>query len=141
MFEKFKTPHWLEKLLELGKPKVSHSDNNKRAYRTSSHRYFWGIAALFIYFLLGAYLLRADAGSSDNNGIIKLVLGALIVGGMAAFLAPRLNEGLERLLPSGRRKQEERKNKSSHRSSRTSRRSSHSSRPDQSESPPVKTDT
>ena len=131
MFKKRQTPHWWKKLVELGNATPRHSDTNKRSYRTSSQRFFWGLAGLLAYFLLGAYVLGGDgSGSSDNVGIYKLLMGALIVGGLAAFLAPRLNEGLERMLPSGRRKQEELKKKQggSSRSSRRSGRSSSSSR-------------
>jgi len=128
MFKKRQPPHWWKKLVELGNATPRHSDTNKRSYRTSSQRFFWGLAGLFTYFLLGAYVLGGDgSGSSDNVGIYKLLIGALIVGGLAAFLAPRLNEGLERMLPSGRRKQEELKKKQT-RSSRSSQRSSSSSR-------------
>ena len=41
-----------------------------------------------------AYVLGGnDSGLSDNAGINKLLIGALIAGGLAAFLAPRLNKG------------------------------------------------
>ena len=41
-----------------------------------------------------AYVLGGnDSGLSDNAGIYKLLIGALIAGGLAAFLAPRLNKG------------------------------------------------
>jgi len=125
MFNKRQSPHWLKKLLELGKAKPSHSDVKKRAYRTSSQRFFWGLAGIFAYFLMGVYLLGGGSGSSDNSGIFSLIFGAIIVGGLVAFLAPRLNDGIERLLPSGRRKQEDLKKKQARRSP-SSQRSSRS---------------
>ena len=101
-------PRWWKKLLELGNPKPLHSDSKRSAYRTVTYRYFWGLAGLFVYFLLCAYLLGGDgSGSSDNSGILILIFGAFLVGGLAAFFAPRLNETIEKLLPSGRRKKEE----------------------------------
>jgi len=157
MSENRQSPRWLNKLLELGNAKPSRSDVKKRAYRTSSYRFFWGILGIFIYFLFGAYLLNGGSGSSGNSGIFKLLFGAVIVGGLAAFLGPRFNESLEKLFPSGRRKQEESRKKAYHRGAGSSRRHSSDSvaqrhldgkaktpHPDQSEGskpPPVKTDT
>lgn len=141
MLEKIRTPRWLKKLIQLGNAKASHSDANKRAYRTSTYRYFWATLAVFIYFLLGSIFLDGGSGSSDNSGIFYLIVGALILGGLAAFLGPRLNEGAERLFPSGRRRQEERRKRSVHRASRPSSRSSGSSHSDESGLPPVKTDS
>ena len=132
------SPLWWKRLLELGNPKVRHQEVNGRAYRTVTYRYFWGIAAVFFYFLLCAYGLGGDgAGSSDNSGILILILGAVVMGGLGAFFAPRLNEALERLLPSGRRKKEEHIQRKSHRSrskssgtgTRSERGSSHSKSP------------
>ena len=127
MLEKLKTSPVLKKLLALGNAKSTYSHASKRAYRSSSNRYFWAVAALFVYFLLGAYLLGGGSGTSGNGGIFKLLFGAMIVGGLAAFLAPRLNEGLQGLLPSGRRNLAEQKKRSSQRRSRSARRSSQSS--------------
>jgi len=125
--EKLKTSPVFKKLLALGNAKSTYSDGSKRPYRSSSNRYFWAVAALFVYFLLGAYLLDGGSVSSGNGGIFKLLSGAVIVGGLAAFLAPRLNEILQGLLPSGRRNLAERKKRSSQRSSRSARRSKQSS--------------
>ena len=121
---------WWKKFVKLGNPKPIHSDTNRRAYRTSTYRYFWGLSGLFVYFLLAAYVLGGDgSGSSDNSGIFILIFGALFFGSLGAFFAPRLNEALERLLPSGRRSQEDQlRKKSKSSSSRSSGRSSHSSR-------------
>ncbi len=121
MSEKRSTPAWQKKLWELGNPKVRHQEVKRRAYRTVTSRYLWGIAAVFFYFLLCAYGLGGDGGgSSDNSGIYILILGAVVMGGLGAFFAPRLNEALERLLPSGRRKKEEHIPRKSHRSRSTS---------------------
>lgn len=130
MPEKRPTPLWWKRLLELGNPSHRQSDSKGRAYRTVTYRYFWGLTSVFVYFLLASYLLGGDgAGSSDNSGIYKLILGALLFGFLGAFFAPRLNEALERLLPSGRRKQEEKLRKQSRTSSsRSSRRSGSSDR-------------
>ncbi len=115
------SPLWWKRLLELGNPQSLRSDSQRRAYRTVTYRYFWGIAAVFFYFLLCAYGLGGDGGgSSDNSGIYILILGAVVMGGLGAFFAPRLNEALERLLPSGRRKKEEHIPRKSHRSRSTS---------------------
>lgn len=127
MLEKIKTSPVLKKLLALGNAKSHYSDGSKRAYLSSTNRYFWAVAALFVYFLLGAYLLNGGSDSSGNGGIFKLLFGAVIVGGLAAFLAPRLNELLQGLLPSGRRNLAERKKRSSQRRSRSARHSSQSS--------------
>jgi hypothetical protein len=117
-------PTWLKSLMELGKPRVSHSDTNRRAYRTVYYRYFWGLSFLSLYFLLGAYILGGDgSGSTDNGGIFKLLFGALLAGVLGAFFAPRLNESLEKLLPSGRRNQEDLKRCHSSGRSSSSRRS------------------
>ena len=108
MSEKRLTPTWQKRLWELGNPKTRHQDSQGRAYRTVTYRYFWGITAVFLYFLLCAYGLGGDgAGSSDNSGIFILIIGAVVMGALGAFFAPRLNEALERLMPSGRRKKEE----------------------------------
>ena len=117
-------PTWLKSLMELGKPRVSHSDTNRRAYRTVYYRYFWGLSFLSLYFLLGAYILGGDgSGSTDNGGIFKLLFGALLAGVLGAFFAPRLNESLEKLLPSGRRNQEDLKRRHSSGRSSSSRHS------------------
>ena len=63
------------------------------------------------------------SGSTDNGGIFKLLFGALLAGVLGAFFAPRLNESLEKLLPSGRRNQEDLKRRHSSRRSSSSRRS------------------
>lgn len=124
MFEKHSLPTWFKSLLKLGKSRVVRSDSNRRAYRTVYYRYFWGLSFLSLYFLFGAYILGGDgSGSSDNGGIFKLLFGALITGGLGAFFAPRLNESLEKLLPSGRRNQEDLKQRRSSGRSSSSRHS------------------
>lgn len=108
MQEKRSTPTWQKRLWELGNPRTRHQESQGRAYRTVTYRYFWAIAAIFIYFLLCAYGLGGDgAGSSDNSGIFILIIGAVVMGALGAFFAPRLNEVFERMMPSGRRKKEE----------------------------------
>lgn len=145
MFEKFNTPPALKKLLALGKAKPRHSDTQKRPYRSANVRFFWGISALFVFFLLVVYFSNGgDSGSSDNQGIYKVVIGAVIVGGLATFFAPWLNERLQSTMPSGRRKLLGRNKRSSQRRSRLARRSSQSkddmNHPDKPQTPPVKTD-
>jgi hypothetical protein len=105
MFEKPSTPTWLKNLLALGQVKKRSSDTGKHAYRTSFYRYLWALVFIFIYFLLVVYRLNGDdSGSSDNSGIYKLLVGAVIFAFLGAFFAPRLNERLEALTPSGRRR-------------------------------------
>ena len=115
MFDKSSLPPWLKKLIDLGDaPSRPRSDTNKRAYRTVYYRYFWAIAFVLGYFLLVAYWLGGDdSGSSDNKGIYKLLIGALLVGGLGAFFAPRLNLALQKLFPEGRRREEDRKRRQS----------------------------
>ena len=103
MTEKRSTPTWLKNLLALGQAKKRASDTGKRAYRTTFYRYMWALVFIFIYLLLMAYGLNNDSGSSDNSGIYKLIIGAVIFAFLGAFFAPRLNERLEMLTPSGRR--------------------------------------
>ncbi len=129
MFDKSSLPSWLKKLIDLGDaPSRPRSDTNKRAYRTVYYRYFWAIAFVLAYFLLVAYRLGGDdSGSSDNSGIYKLLIGAVLVGGLGAFFAPRLNLALQKLLPEGRRREEDRKRRQSKSRSQGSRSSSSSS--------------
>jgi hypothetical protein len=100
-------PTWLKNLLALGQAKRRSSDTGKRAYRTTFYRYMWALVFIFIYLLLMAYGLNNDSGSSDNSGIYKLIIGAVISASLGAFFAPRLNERLEMLTPSGRRSKQE----------------------------------
>ena len=118
MFEKPSTPTWLKNLLALGQVKKRSSDTGKRAYRTSFYRYLWALVFIFIYFLLVVYRLNGDdSGSSDNSGIYKLLVGAVIFAFLGAFFAPRLNERLEALTPSGRRSKHDRDTGRSHKKS------------------------
>jgi hypothetical protein len=128
MTDKSSKPSWLQKLIALGDPPTrSHSDTNKRPYRTVYYRYFWAIAFLLAYFLLLAYWFGGDdSGSTDNKGIYKLLIGAALVGGLGAFFAPRLNLALQKLLPEGRRREEDRKRRQSKSRSQRSRSSSRS---------------
>ena len=115
MFDKSSLPSWLKKLIALGDaPSRPRSDTNKRAYRTVYYRYFWAMAFALAYFLLAAYRLGGDdSGSSDNSGIYKLLIGAVLVGGLGAFFAPRLNLALQKLFPEGRRREADRKRRQS----------------------------
>lgn len=128
MSDKRSTPTWLKRLWELGNPRTRQQESKGRAYRTVTYRYFWSLTGVFVYFFLCAYLLGGDgSGSSDNSGILSLIAGAIITASAGAFFAPRLNEAVERLLPSGRRKKEEtikrRPHESRSRSSGSDRRS------------------
>jgi hypothetical protein len=129
MSEKSWLPSWLQKLIALGDaPSRPRSDTNKRAYRTVYYRYFWAIAFVLGYFLLMAYWLGGDdSGSSDNQGIYKLLIGAVLVGGMGAFFAPRLNSAIQKLLPESRRREADRKRRQSKGRSQRSRSSTQSS--------------
>jgi hypothetical protein len=129
MSDKSWLPSWLKKLIALGDaPSRPRSDTNKRAYRTVYYRYFWAIAFLLGYFLLLAYWFSGDdSGSSDNKGIYKLLIGAVLVGGMGAFFAPRLNLAIQKLLPESRRREADRKRRQSKGRSQRSRSSTQSS--------------
>ena len=129
MSDKSSKPSWLQKLIALGDaPTRPRSDTNKRAYRTVYYRYFWAIAFVLGYLLLMAYWLGGDdSGSSDNQGIYKLLIGAVLVGGMGAFFAPRLNSAIQKLLPESRRREADRKRRQSKSRSQRSRSSTQSS--------------
>jgi hypothetical protein len=127
MSDKSSKPSLLQKLIALGDaPTRPRSDTNKRAYRTVYYRYFWAIAFVLAYFLLLAYWLGGDdSGSTDNQGIYKLLIGAVLVGGLGAFFAPRLNLAIQKLLPESRRREADRKRRQSKgRSQRSHSRSS-----------------
>jgi len=128
MSDKSSLPSWLNKLIALGDPPTRpRSDTNKRPYRTVYYRYFWAIAFVLAYFLLLAYWLGGDdSGSTNNQGIYKLLIGAVLVGGLGAFFAPRLNLAMQKLLPEGRRRDEDRKRRQSKGRSQRSRSSSSS---------------
>ena len=83
----------------------SSSSSQKRAYRTEYQRYMWGAAFVIIYFSFIVFSINSDTeGSSNNNGIIILVLGSLVFAGIGAYLAPGLTGIASRYTAHGRRK-------------------------------------
>ena len=83
----------------------SSSSSQKRAYRTEYQRYLWGATFVIVYFLFIAFAINGDTeGSSNNNGIIILVLGSLVFAGIGAYLAPGLTGIASRYTAHGRRK-------------------------------------
>jgi hypothetical protein len=46
----------------------------------------------------------ADDGSENNYGIYKLIIGAILVGSLGSFLAPRINAFFYRFTLQGRRR-------------------------------------
>lgn len=77
---------------------------NGKSYRTGFVRASWAVSAVFLYFL-ARYMLLSDSeeGSENNNGIYLLLIGAMIAGGIGAFLAPRFNAFMYQYTPQGRR--------------------------------------
>ena len=82
----------------------STSKMNSKSYRTGFVRASWAVSAMFLYFLAHYMLLSgSEEGSENNNGIYLLLIGAMIAGGIGAFLAPRFNAFMYQYTPQGRR--------------------------------------
>ena len=82
----------------------SSSNMKSKSYRTGFVRASWAVSVMFMYFLMHYMLLSgSEEGSENNNGIYLLLVGAVIAGGIGAFLAPRFNAFMYQYTPQGRR--------------------------------------
>jgi hypothetical protein len=90
---------------ELGSESSLSGRRKKRGYRSGFQRILWAGILLFMYFGFIYYtMMSSEAGSEDNSGIFKLLLGATIVAAFGAYLAPRFSDYVESWTSSGRRK-------------------------------------
>ena len=74
-----------------------------KSYRTGFMRCTWATIAVLLY--LVAIVMLGDQVSANNSEVYQLIVGGLIVAGVTAFFAPRLNVYLFQLTPRGQRSQ------------------------------------
>ena len=92
-------------LKNLGTASPSSTTKRKGNFRSGFQRLLWAGILLFFYFGMHYYsMMNSEVVSDGNSDIVNLLTGALFVGALGAFLAPRFSEYLAGWTSSGRRK-------------------------------------